>query len=82
MGIINALFQKIEKNRHEGESICNEIDNISVRIAAHNDEVASFLAAKARGLIGDVEGRSLDEQQMKCIVKPVSNHLVIAGAGT
>lgn len=144
MGVINALFQKIEKNRHEGESICSEIDeylsyvdqvlfsknqfidaafsdevlmrcgklksvmdgvgfgtsflvpelrtkkaklsdlieNISVRIAAHNDEVASVLAVKARGLIGTIEGRSLDEQQMKCIVKPVSNHLVIAGAGT
>ena len=33
-------------------------------------------------LIGDVEGRKLDHQQMACIVKEAHNHLVIAGAGT
>ena len=33
-------------------------------------------------LIGNVEGRRLDEQQMSSIVKPSMNHLIIAGAGT
>ncbi|WP_026669992.1 UvrD-helicase domain-containing protein [Butyrivibrio sp. AE3006] len=56
--------------------------NLDERIAAHNDVVATSLISKARGLIGDVEGRTLDDQQMKCIVKPMANHLVIAGAGT
>ena len=36
----------------------------------------------AYALIGDVEGRKLDQQQMTCIVKEAHNHLVIAGAGT
>ena len=38
--------------------------------------------ARARSVIGNVEGKSLDDQQMKCIVRPDDNHLVIAGAGT
>ena len=36
----------------------------------------------AYALIGNVEGRKLDKQQMTCIVKDAHNHLVIAGAGT
>ena len=57
-------------------------ENIAGKILMHNDEVASSLAIKAQRLIGDVEGRTLDTQQLKCIVKPSPNHLVIAGAGT
>ena len=66
--------------------IKNSLEQLSVsvdsRIIAHNDLVATTLISNARELIGDVEGRTLDEQQMKCIVKPMTNHLVIAGAGT
>lgn len=52
------------------------------RVTRHNDTVAAGLIEKARCIIGDVEGRQLDAQQMKCIVKPAPSHLVIAGAGT
>lgn len=58
------------------------IDNIDARVTMHNDKVAANLVGSARELIGEVEGRTLDDQQMKCIVKPMANHLVIAGAGT
>ncbi len=64
------------------KSIEKIFENLDEKISAHNDEVATYLIDKARELIGDVEGRKLDDQQMKCIVKPMTNHLVIAGAGT
>ena len=37
---------------------------------------------RARGILGLVEGRPLDDQQIRCIVRPDDSHLVIAGAGT
>ncbi len=52
------------------------------RIQQHNNEVANNRILRANELIGDVEGRKLDRQQMICIVKEAHNHLVIAGAGT
>lgn len=52
------------------------------QIQEHNNRVANARIAAAYRLIGDVEGRALDKQQMACIVKEVHNHLVIAGAGT
>ncbi len=52
------------------------------RIQQHNNDVANNRIIRAYELIGDVEGRKLDRQQMICIVKEAHNHLVIAGAGT
>ena len=51
-------------------------------VFAHNDNVASMKAQDVYNLIGDVEGRKLDKQQLCCIAKEEHNHLVIAGAGT
>ena len=45
------------------------------RINRHNENVY-------QAVIGKVEGRDLDKQQLNCIVKPAHNHLVLAGAGT
>ncbi len=56
--------------------------NVVYRISLHNDDVAIYLSEEARKIIGKVEGRQLDPQQMKCIIKPAHSHLVIAGAGT
>ena len=52
------------------------------QIPEHNERAASLKLPLAYSLVGDVEGRKLDAQQMACIVKEVRNHLVIAGAGT
>lgn len=52
------------------------------RIQQHNNNVANNRILRAYELIGDVEERKLDRQQMACIVKEAHNHLVIAGAGT
>lgn len=51
-------------------------------ISEHNDKVAEAKLRDAYSLIGDVEGRKLDRQQMMCVIKEAHNHLVIAGAGT
>ena len=51
-------------------------------IINHNDNLAKKLIDEGYRLIGNVEGRRLDEQQMMSIVKPSMNHLIIAGAGT
>lgn len=55
---------------------------IQSRIRQHNSMVAERRAQAAYALIGNVEGRRLDGQQLNCIVKKAHNHLVIAGAGT
>lgn len=70
---------KISSLKKVLEELANSVDS---RLLIHNDIVATKYVEKARELIGEVEGRTLDNQQMKCIVKPMSNHLVIAGAGT
>ena len=59
-----------------------KINSISQMVANHNNAVANAQVKNAYNLIGNVEGRKLDKQQMLCIVKKVHNHLVIAGAGT
>ncbi len=55
---------------------------LSQRIQQHNNDVADKMLPQAYELLGNVEGRKLDRQQMICIVKEVHNHLVVAGAGT
>lgn len=64
----------------------NEFDNIldkfKENIDIHNNRVADAKIDNAYTLIGDIEGRKLDKQQMSSIVKDFHNHLVIAGAGT
>lgn len=55
---------------------------LSQQIIQHNDYAVSIKIQAAYSLIGNVEGRKLDLQQMTCIIKEAHNHLVIAGAGT
>ena len=55
---------------------------MSQRILQHNERVINMKVQAAYSLIGEVEGRKLDQQQMTCIVKEAYNHLVVAGAGT
>ena len=71
------LGLKYAKNKLE----IYKVDYITL-VREHNDNVAAERVDIAKKLIGKVEGRELDDQQMKCIIKPMHNHLVIAGAGT
>lgn len=70
---------KLTSVRNKLEVLNSGIDNT---VQLHNEAVARAMIADGRRIIGNVEGRQLDDQQMICIVKPSHNHLVIAGAGT
>ena len=52
------------------------------KIQQHNTHVLSVKARDVAALIGNVEGRALDSQQLSCIALDSRNHLVVAGAGT
>ena len=56
--------------------------NFIQRIQLHNRRQLTQKIREAYSLIGTLEGRKLDEQQMACIVKDPPSHLVVAGAGT
>ena len=72
-------YKKILEKQAE---LYRNANSLKQQISAHNERVADAKIQGASALIGDVEGRKLDKQQMICIVKDVHNHLVIAGAGT
>ena len=63
-------------------SLLRACDEMRTRISKHNEQLAVRRMDNARQLLGNVEGRQLDKQQMSCVLKDVYNHLVIAGAGT
>lgn len=48
----------------------------------HNQQYLKGIIDKVRNTVGNVENAQLDEQQLSCIVKPLKNHLVVAGAGS
>jgi DNA helicase-4 len=58
------------------------LSNLNSSISAHNSLWLKNAITEAYRLIGNIEGRPLDHQQMGCIVKDAPNHLVVAGAGT
>lgn len=57
-------------------------EHLPSKLQAFNEWLANQKAADAAKLILPVEGKILDNQQMRCITKEVHNHLVLAGAGT
>lgn len=81
-------IQKLKKATHykrlleKQTELYHNANSLKKQISVHNDRVTDAKIQNAYTLIGDVEGRRLDKQQMTCIVKDAHNHLVIAGAGT
>lgn len=71
----NLFLTKIKALKNASGSFKNQV-------LTHNTQIAENKVNDAYDLIGNVEGRRLDKQQMMCIVKKAYNHLVIAGAGT
>ncbi len=60
----------------------NYYSTLSGFVKDHNKQTTEGNIVEAFDILGKVEGRNLDKQQMECIVKEVHNHLVLAGAGT
>ncbi len=83
---LNIKSYKRAKSYCELISQISELQNFSEtfkhKILAHNQKVLECKISKAYDLIGDIEGRRLDSQQMASIVEESNNQLVIAGAGT
>ena len=83
MDFFNSLFD-IVKNAVIKAAVSSVSHSVPEKIIPDND-YNNELRQKindARSLIGSVEGRALDDQQMACIVKDAHSHLVIAGAGS
>lgn len=70
------------KIRNLAPQFIETYEHLPSKLQTYNDWLASQKAADAAGLILPVEGKMLDDQQMRCITKEVRNHLVLAGAGT
>ncbi|MCC8196477.1 MAG: UvrD-helicase domain-containing protein [Ruminococcus sp.] len=64
------------------EKLKSYSNEFSERARLHNVSVQKKRTDTVRRLVGEVEGKTLDSQQIACIAKEAHNHLVIAGAGT
>lgn len=88
LGARKSLFAKYENCTRGKEllekanTLLNVSSNLKGKILKHNDDLANRQISEGYRLIGEIEGRKLDRQQMFAIVKPSKNHLIIAGAGT
>ena len=60
-------------------SLINNLEDIRKR---HNEQFVDEKASKVYTIIGKVEGKELDKQQLVAISKEAHTHLVLAGAGT
>ncbi len=86
--LINPDVQRIRGAARYGELAAKQtqlrqaVGELKQRIIVHNERVLQMRIQGAYALIGKVEGRELDRQQMACIVKEAHSHLVLAGAGT
>lgn len=81
-GILFSIGLSGRKIRNLAPKFIETYEQLPSKLQAYNDRLANQKAADAAKLILPVEGKMLDEQQMRCITKNVRNHLVLAGAGT
>ena len=91
--IVNFLYAKGGKIRNTPnynrlvsrlDYISETFDNRELQIALkkHNDEIEKRICKKVNDIIGCIEGRKLDKNQLIAIHKESHNQLIIAGAGT
>ncbi len=64
------------------EKLRRSAQQLAQRVKQHNEQIVRNRIQAVSAVIGEVEGKQLDPQQLHCIAKDVRNHLVIAGAGT
>lgn len=64
------------------ESLLDCFYEAKQKVTLYNSFIMKKKIEEAYSIIGKVEGKELDRQQMECIVTESYNHLVIAGAGT
>ncbi len=81
-GILFSVGLSGRKIRNLAPQFIETYEQLPSKLQAFNEWLANQKAADAAKLILPVEGKMLDNQQMRCIIKEVRNHLVLAGAGT
>lgn len=81
-GILFAMGLSGKKFRKLAPQFIEVYEKLPSKAQAFNEWLADKKAAEAAKLVLPVEGRMLDDQQMRCITKEVRNHLVLAGAGS
>ena len=81
-GVLFSIGLSGRKIRSLAPQFIGTYEHLPSKLHAYNDRLAKQKAVDAARLILPVEGKVLDEQQMRCITKEVRNHLVLAGAGT
>lgn len=81
-GILFSLGISGRKLRSLAPQFIEAYEQLPSKLQAFNAQLAKEKAAYAAKLILPVEGKILDDQQMRCITKEVRSHLVLAGAGT
>lgn len=81
-GIRFSLGLSGRKIRSLAPQFIETYERLPSKLQAFNEQRANQKVAYAATLILPVEGKMLDDQQMRCITKEVRNHLVLAGAGT
>lgn len=84
----SGSFQKLRKAENysllvnKKSHLSSLIDNLEKLRNQHNEQVTDERASAVYTVIGEVEGKNLDRQQLVAISKEVHTHLVLAGAGT
>lgn len=70
----NLLYtsNKVNKIKH----------TLKLKIEEHNLKIVKKKKQEAKKILGLVEGKDLDDQQIESIIKEAHNQLVLAGAGT
>lgn len=81
-GLLYSIGLSGRKIRNLAPRFIETYEDLPAKLQAFNDRLANQRASDAAKLILPVEGKMLDDQQMRCITKEVRNHLVLAGAGT
>jgi len=72
-------YRKLVKESSDFTSLISSLENTR---NMHNKYATDNRVNQVYSVIGDVEGKTLDKQQLVAISKRVHNHLVVAGAGT
>lgn len=81
-GFLFIRNQEQENLKKRVEELQAEVDYLPAKIEEYNKQKLEEYIDVAYQVIGKVEGRFLDKQQMECVVKEPISQLVVAGAGT
>lgn len=64
------------------ESYKEMLLGLAEKVKTRNERYLAYQMDTLQKMIGPIEGQTLDEQQLTCLLKEIRNQLVVAGAGT